>query len=117
MTVVRVNMDEERNFPAAFNEMSQTELRRRMPPSEIRHRMALVRTDVSEERLASIIRMKRIIELRTTLAVSISSSETSICTRATWRHIPQDSILHSRPWPSVRKRTIPIERPPLVGEF
>jgi hypothetical protein len=34
------------------------------------HRVALVRTDVSEERIASIIRVERIGELRTTLAVT-----------------------------------------------
>jgi hypothetical protein len=34
------------------------------------HRVALVRTDVSEELSASFIRMKRIVELGTTLAVT-----------------------------------------------
>jgi hypothetical protein len=38
------------------------------PPGMLRH-VALVRTEVSEERIASIIRMTRIGELRTTLAV------------------------------------------------
>jgi hypothetical protein len=36
--------------------------------------MALVRTDVSEERMASIIGVKRISELRTTLAVTSNGS-------------------------------------------
>jgi hypothetical protein len=36
--------------------------------------VALVRTDVSEERIASIIRMTRIGELRTTLAVTSNRS-------------------------------------------
>jgi hypothetical protein len=95
-------------------------------------RVALVRTDVSEERSASIIRATRIGELGTTLAVTsnrrtlriipseqlasvasyccvvpsspilvtlmkeaLSSSETSVLTRATRRHIPEDAILHS----------------------
>jgi hypothetical protein len=41
-----------------------------MVSSGMLHRMALVRTDVSEEHSASFIRVKRIGELRTTLAVS-----------------------------------------------
>jgi hypothetical protein len=36
-------------------------------------RVALVRTDISEERIASIIRAKSISELRTTLAVTSNS--------------------------------------------
>jgi hypothetical protein len=65
--------------------------------------LALVRTDVSEERIA-FIRVKRFSELRT-LAVSsnrkatlmmeeIFSSETSVFTRAARLHIPEDGILH-----------------------
>jgi hypothetical protein len=72
--------------------------------------VALVRIDVSEECSASIIREARIGELGTTLAVTrnvvpispilvtlikkeIRSSETSVLTGATLRHIQEDGIL------------------------
>jgi hypothetical protein len=48
--------------------------------------MVPVRTDVSEECSATIIRVKRIGELRTSLAV---------LTRATRHNIPEDTILLS----------------------
>jgi hypothetical protein len=41
-----------------------------MPSSWMLHRVVLVRTDVSEEPLASIISVERISELGTTLAVT-----------------------------------------------
>jgi hypothetical protein len=70
-------------------------------------RVALVRTEVWEELGASFIRVTRIAKLGTTLAVTsnrctlrrntkaLSSSETSVLTRNTWRNIPEDTILHS----------------------
>jgi hypothetical protein len=87
----------------------------RMPSSEILRRVALVRTDVSEELSASIIRVTRICELGTSvrrllvmanvvlslpilvtlMMEALSSSETSVLTRATRRNIPEDDILHS----------------------
>jgi hypothetical protein len=69
--------------------------------------VALIRTDVSEEISASIIRVTIICELGTTLAVTsndarseeyffaLGSSETSILTRETHRNIPEDDILQS----------------------
>jgi hypothetical protein len=58
--------------------------------------MALVRTDVSKELSASIVRVTRIGELDTTLAVTtdpLNFSETSVLTRATRRNVPEEGIL------------------------
>jgi ABC-type taurine transport system substrate-binding protein len=72
-------------------------------------RVALVRSNVSEELSASFVRVTRIGELGTTLAVTsivpispilvtlmkdaLSSSETLVLTRTKWRNIPEDIIL------------------------
>jgi hypothetical protein len=80
-----------------------------MASSGMLRRVALIRTDVSEELSASIIIVARIGELRTTLRVTsnrrkvrrntmleaLSSSEMSVLTRAMRRNIPEDAILHS----------------------
>jgi hypothetical protein len=88
-------------------------MNRKMASSGMLPRVALVRTDVSEELSPSIIRVTRIGELGTTLVVAapnivpdsqilatlmieaISSSEMSVLTRATRRNIPEDGSLHS----------------------
>jgi hypothetical protein len=93
-----------------------------MASSGMLQRVALVRTDVSEDPGVSFIRVTRICELGTTLAATSNrvhqllvaasvvpsspilvtlmkeapgSSETSVLTRATRRNIPEDTILLS----------------------
>jgi hypothetical protein len=90
-----------------------------MPSSGVLRRVALVRTDVSEELSASFIRVTRIGEVRTMLAVTsnrstlprnnvpsspilvtlmkkvLSTSETSFLTSATRRTLPEDALIHS----------------------
>jgi hypothetical protein len=64
----------------------------------MRRKVALVRTDISEERIAFIIRLKRNSKLGTTLAVTNYRStlrKNVILTRVTRRNIPEDGILHS----------------------
>jgi hypothetical protein len=72
-----------------------------MVSSGVLSHVALVRTDVSENFSASFIRVTRIGELGTTILdtpkkEALRSSETSVLTRATWRNIPEDTILSHR---------------------
>jgi hypothetical protein len=65
-----------------------------MPSSEMLHRVALVRTEVSEELsavTASVVTSSQI--LATMMKETLGSSETSVLTRATRRNIPDDTIL------------------------
>jgi hypothetical protein len=69
-----------------------------MASSGMLHRVALVRTDVSEELSASFIRVTRIGELGKTLAVTsyrrmLRRNTKSVLTRATRRIISEDAIL------------------------
>jgi hypothetical protein len=77
-----------------------------MVPSEMLRRVALVRTNVSEEFSVSFISVTGIGELGTAsvfpispipvtlMKEALSSSETSVLTRATRSNIPEDTILH-----------------------
>jgi hypothetical protein len=56
-------------------------------------RVALVKTDVSEELSASFIRVRRIGVLGTPSSPIVTLMK--VLTRATWCNIPEDAILHS----------------------
>jgi hypothetical protein len=92
-------------FRGAISELET----RRVRTYGMSHLVALVRTDVSEEHLAFFIRLARIRELGTTLAVTsnrralgrntlkikaLRSSETSVLTSVTRRKVTEDGILH-----------------------
>jgi hypothetical protein len=104
-----------------------------MSSSGMLRRVALVRTDVSEERSSSFIRVTRIGELLETLLVflrsvrrllvtasvvpsspilvtlmkeALSSSETSVLIRVTRRNIPDDAILHSHRPENLKSYTV-----------
>jgi hypothetical protein len=104
--------------------------------------VALVITDVSEELSVSFIRVTKntLVFLRsvrrllvaasvvpsspilaTHIKQPLRTSETSVITRTTRRNIPEDTKQNKQtkqtPWPLVRERTIPTDRPPLVDEI
>jgi hypothetical protein len=74
-----------------------------MVSSGMLRRVALVRTDVSEELSALQLSVRRLLVtasvvpsssiLVTLMKEALSSSKTSVLTRATRRHIPEDTIL------------------------
>jgi hypothetical protein len=83
-------------------EASNRSGRGRMTSSRVLFRVALVRTDVSEELSTSFIRVLVTASdvpsspiLVNLMKEALSSSETSVLTRATRRNIPEDAILHS----------------------
>jgi hypothetical protein len=65
--------------------------------------VVLVRTDILEQHSTSIMHWLLVTAdvvpsssiLVTLMIVALHSSETSALTRATWRNIPEDNILHS----------------------
>jgi hypothetical protein len=99
-------------FPAILRyDMGSIEYVSRMVSSGLLRRVALIRTDVSEESGASFIRNVFLRSVRRLLVAACvvpssqifvtlmkeapGSSETSVLTRATRRNNPEDTILHS----------------------
>jgi hypothetical protein len=74
--------------------------------SAMLRRVAHVRSDVSEELSASFIRVTRIGELGTTLAVTSDRRTLRRNTRATRSNIPEDTILHSLRRQTLKSYTI-----------
>jgi hypothetical protein len=74
--------------------------------------MTPVRTDVSEDRVASIIRVTRLCGLGTTLAITSNRSTLRRNIRATRRNIPEDGILHSHRRENLKSYKISTVIPP-----
>jgi hypothetical protein len=79
-----------------------------MVSSGLLRRVALVRTDVSEDPGPSFIRVTKIGEtiFVTLMKEAPGSSETSVFTRATRRNNPEDTILHSHRRESLKSYNI-----------
>jgi hypothetical protein len=118
LSIIRDNKENKRT-----RRFENWESSRIMPNLWMLRRVALVRADVSEEHIVSIIRVRRISELGTTLAIpflrsvlhllvtantvpssrilsvlkmkATRSSKTSVLSRVTRRNISEDAILHS----------------------
>jgi hypothetical protein len=75
-----------------------------LPFSEMLQSAALVTTDVSEERSASITRVTRIGELGIKFAIT-NNQRTLRSTTARQRHIPEDGILLSHRSESLKSYT------------
>jgi hypothetical protein len=88
-----------------------------MAYSGMLHRVVLVRTDVSEELSASIIRVGSSPILVTLLTKARSSSEWSGLTRTTRRNIPEDVILHGLIWLGLRHEALNLRFPLHVARF
>jgi hypothetical protein len=88
-----------------------------MASSGMLRRVALVRTDVRSVRrllvTASVIHSSPI--LVTLMKEALSSSETSVLTRATRRNIPEDTILYSHRLENLKSYRHPIIRTMAVG--
>jgi hypothetical protein len=72
-----------------------TEMTMKNASSGMLRRVALVRTEVSDKHIASIIRVTRIGELGLTSGVTNNRSTLRRNTRASQRNIPEDGILQS----------------------
>jgi hypothetical protein len=97
-----------------------------MVSSGLLRRVALVRTDVSEEPSASFLVFLRSVRrllvaacvvpsspiLVTLMKEAPGSSETAVLTRATRRNIPEDTILHVCTWPGMCPQDVLAANPP-----
>jgi hypothetical protein len=86
------------------------------------HRVVLVWTDPSEECIASNFRVEksvseepawaggcRLADFSALKLEAIRSSETSVHTRTTWRHIPENGILHCHRHENLKSYTLTIK--------